>query len=83
VRQHDARKGLRGLKTKTVSPHHRSLRSFILTWTELEGWSNLYDVDALARSLTTDEWERFERVAAETTVFAERLRAARLATTSA
>jgi ParB family chromosome partitioning protein len=83
VRQSDARKGLRGLKTKTVSPHHRSLRSFILTWTELEGWSDLYDVDHLARSLTTDEWERFERVATETTVFAERLRAARLATTSA
>jgi ParB family chromosome partitioning protein len=83
VRQHDARKGLRGLKTKTISPHHRSLRSFILTWTELEGWSHMYDVDALARSLTTDDWERFERVATETTVFAERLRAARLATTSA
>ncbi|MBS2938510.1 ParB N-terminal domain-containing protein [Nocardioides sp. J2M5] len=83
VRQSDARKGLRGLKTKTVSPHHRSLRSFILTWTELEGWSDLYDVDALARSLTTDEWERFERVAAETSSFADRLRAARLATASA
>lgn len=83
VRQSDARKGLRGLKAKTVSPHHRTLRSFILTWTELEGWSGLYDVDALARSLTIDEWERFERVAAETAAFAERLRAARLATASA
>lgn len=83
VRQSDARKGLRGLKTKTVSPHHRSLRSFILTWTELDGWSSLYDVDALARSLSREEWQRFERVTAETTSFAERLRAARLASASA
>jgi ParB family chromosome partitioning protein len=83
VRQTDARKGLRGLKTKTASPHHRSLRSFILTWTELEGWSDLYDADALARSLTTEEWERFERVTTETAAFAERLRSARLALASA
>jgi len=83
VRQNNARKGVRGLKKKPDAPHHRSLRSFILTWTELEGWSDLYDVSTLAESLSVEEWERFERVAAETSDFAHRLREARLTLASA
>lgn len=72
------------LKKKLTSvPHHRSLRSFVLTWTELEGWTGLYDVDELAASLPREEWERFERVMAETVDFHDRLRAARHALASA
>ena len=78
VRQQDARKGLRALKRKpTGMPFHRSLRSFILMWTELEGWSELYDPHDLAGALSDEEWERFERVVAETVEFRERLRVAR------
>ena len=84
VRQQDARKGVRALKKKpTGTPFHRSLRSFILMWTELEGWSQLYDPNEFAGPLTVEEWERFERVVAETCDFAERLRVARNALVSA
>lgn len=78
VEQQDARKGLRGLKAKpSGGPRYRSLRSFILTWTELEGWTQLYDIKSLAEQLTDDECELFERVVDETSAFADRLREAR------
>lgn len=78
VRQEKARSSARALKRKpTVVASHRSLRSFILTWTELEGWSRLYDVAEIAASLKDEEWQRFERVVAESVEFAGRLRAAR------
>jgi len=78
VQQAKARKGLRALKNKpTGLPHYRTLRAFILTWTELEGWSKLYDVESLASSLSAAEWERFERVVDESVEFAKQLRAAR------
>ncbi|MEP9383373.1 ParB N-terminal domain-containing protein [Nocardioides cheoyonin] len=78
VQQAKARKGLRALQNKpTGLPHYRTLRSFILTWTELEGWSKLYDVEALASSLSASEWERFERVVDESVEFAKQLRAVR------
>ena len=84
VRQDQARKGVRALKRKpTGTPHHRSLRSFILTWTELEGWAELYDVDEIAASLKDDEWERFVRVVEETVAFRDRLDGARHALASA
>ncbi len=84
VRQQDARKGVRALKKKpTGTPFHRSLRSFILMWTELEGWSQLYDPHDLAVPLSVEEWERFERVVAETVDFADRLREARNALATA
>lgn len=83
VRQRDARKGVRALKAKPTNPFHRTLRSFILTWTELEGWSQLYDPAELAGSLSVEEWERFERVVDETRDFADRLRAERNALASA
>jgi len=77
VRQRDARKGARGLKTVTAVAQYRSLRSFILTWTELEGWSGLYGVNEIAASLEPEEWDRFERVVAETVEFADLVRQAR------
>jgi ParB family chromosome partitioning protein len=78
VQQAKARKGLRALKNKpTGLPQYRTLRSFILTWSELEGWSKLYDVEALASSLDVTEWERFERVVHESVEFAKQLRTAR------
>lgn len=84
VRGDKARKRPRALKKiPTVISRHRSLRSFILTWTELEGWTALYDVNGLAAELPDEEWARFERVVAETVGFHDRLDAARHALASA
>lgn len=57
--------------------HFRSVRSFNLTWTELDGWTELYDVDALATELTEADWERFDRVVTATIAFRDQLVAAR------
>ena len=51
----------------------RSTRSFLLTWAELDGWSNRYDAEQLARELKPDDWALFLRVVDETTAFAEAL----------
>lgn len=59
------------------SSHFRSVRSFNLTWTELDGWTELYDVDALATQLTRSDWERFDRVVTATIAFRDQLVAAR------
>lgn len=77
-------KRLRALKSQAArSARHRSPRSFALMWSELEGWTELYDVAELARGLTDDEWARFERVVTETTALRDQLRAARMAAASA
>lgn len=61
------------------SPRHRTLRSFLLTWAELDGWTAHYDLDALARDLTDDEYARFDRVISESVAFRDRLGVARRA----
>ncbi|MCR1785911.1 ParB/RepB/Spo0J family partition protein [Nocardioides carbamazepini] len=78
VRQNDSRKGVRALKRTRSVATHRSVRSFILTWTELDGWAELYDIAELARELTDEEWQRFERVVADSAAFAQRLHEARI-----
>jgi ParB family chromosome partitioning protein len=77
-------KRLRALKNQAKrSPRHRSPRSFSLMWSELEGWTELYDVAELSRDLKDDEWARFERVVTETVGLRDQLRAARTAAASA
>jgi ParB family chromosome partitioning protein len=75
VRQSESRKGVRALRQKST-PTYRTVRSFILTWTELEGWSSLYDVKEIAGALSDEEWTHFEGVVDETVAFRERLAAA-------
>lgn len=71
-------KGRRNLKRNQGSPSHfRGVRSFNLTWTELDGWTELYDVDALATQLSRSDWERFDRVVTATIAFRDQLVAAR------
>ncbi len=71
-------KGRKNLKrSHGPSSHYRSLRSFNLTWTELDGWTELYDVDALAAQLSRADWERFDRVVTATIAFRDQLVAAR------
>jgi ParB family chromosome partitioning protein len=71
-------KGRKGLtRSHGPSSHFRSVRSFNLTWAELEGWTELYDVDALAAQLSRTDWERFDRVVTATIAFRDQLVAAR------
>jgi ParB family transcriptional regulator, chromosome partitioning protein len=61
------------------TPRYRSLRSFLLTWADLDGWTAHYDLDELARDLTGEEYARFDRVISESVAFRDRLGAMRRA----
>lgn len=64
-------------RNQAATTHFRSIRSFNLTWTELDGWTEMYDVDALATQLSRSDWERFDRVVTATIAFRDQLIAAR------
>ena len=84
VQEEENAKRLRALRSKAKrAPKHHSPRSFVLMWSELEGWTALYDVAELAAALKDDDWARFERVVAETIELRDRLREARTAAASA
>jgi ParB family chromosome partitioning protein len=84
VQEEETAERLRALKNKAKrAPRHRSPRSFTLMWSELEGWTELYDVDELARALKDNEWARFERVVSETVALRDELRTARTTAASA
>ena len=55
----------------------KPVRAFVLTWGELVGWSEGYDVNEVAAKLSDEEWSGFESAVAETVAFAELLREAR------
>jgi ParB family chromosome partitioning protein len=84
VQDEENAKHLRALRSKARrAPKHHSPRSFVLMWSELEGWTALYDVLELAAALKDDDWARFERVVAETIDLRDQLREARTAAASA
>ena len=84
VQEEENAKRLRALRSKAKrAPKHHSPRSFVLMWSELEGWTALYDVAELAAALKDDDWARFERVVAETIELRDQLREARSAAASA
>lgn len=60
----------------------RSVRAFLLTWGDLDGWSRYYDSNEVAAQLKDSDWEMFERVLAETFAFAEAVRELRVAPTA-
>jgi ParB family chromosome partitioning protein len=65
-------------RPKTTNPgHNKPVRAYVLTWGELVGWSQGYDVDEVAAKLSNEEWAGFEQAVAETVAFADRLRHAR------
>jgi ParB family chromosome partitioning protein len=73
-----AAKGRNNLnRNQGSTSHFRSVRSFNLTWTELDGWTEMYDVDELAARLTREDWQRFDRVVTATIAFRDQLIAAR------
>lgn len=83
ARQTKARRGLHATKAadsnrpETAPQRYRTLRSFLLTWTDLEGWTKRYDLDQLARDLTEEEYARFDRIVTETAAFRDELHRAR------
>ncbi|UUW87767.1 ParB N-terminal domain-containing protein [Pimelobacter simplex] len=84
VQEEENAQRLRALRSKAKrAPKHHSPRSFVLMWSELEGWTALYDVAELAGALKDDDWARFERVVAETIELRDQLRQARTAAASA
>jgi len=44
-------------------------RAFLALWADLDGWTTRYDAAEIAQALTPSEWERVERVLAETVAF--------------
>jgi ParB family chromosome partitioning protein len=77
VDQDRERRGSRGGPSRTSRSGHRSLRAFLLTWGDLDGWSRYYNPSEIAAQLKQSDWEMFERVLAETINFADEVRALR------
>ena len=67
----------------TTGTSGRSLRAFLLTWSDLDGWSRYYNPSEIAAQLKQSDWEMFERVLAETIAFADQVRDLRSARTMA
>lgn len=65
------------IRKRANASHNKPVRAFVITWGELIGWSQGYDVNEVAAKLSDEEWRGFEQVLAETVAFAEKLRAAR------
>lgn len=59
------------------SSARRSLRAFLLTWRELDGWSRFFNPADIANQIKDEDWAIFERVMAETITFADEVRAFR------
>lgn len=60
----------------------RSVKSFGMVWSEMEGWSKHYDADEIARESSNDDWSTFLRVLEETNAFAEAVDLARTCVTT-
>lgn len=54
-----------------------SVRSFAMTWADLDGWINQYDPAEIGVALTSDQWACFCRVLDEATAFARAATTAR------
>jgi ParB family chromosome partitioning protein len=66
-------------KRASRNPAPHTLRYFVLTWRDLDGWWHHYDPRQVGPELRDADWEVFERIARETTAFAEAARDARFA----
>ncbi len=83
VRQNRVRRGPKGRKRTDTGTTGRTLRAFLLTWGDLDGWSRYYNPTEIAAQLKPSDWEMFERVLAETVAFANEVRQLRAAPASA
>ncbi len=67
----------RAKRASAAASAKRSTRAFVLTWTELDGWSKRYDVEQVTREVKPDDWTLFLRVVDETIAFVEAVTRAR------
>lgn len=81
AKQDRARGGGRPRGRKKSPAVSRSLRAFVLTWSDLDGWSRHYNASEIAAQLKDSDWEMFERVLAETITFADTVRSTRAVAT--
>jgi ParB family chromosome partitioning protein len=64
-------------KRASRNPTPHTLRYFVLTWRDLDGWWHHYDPRRVGVELRDADWEVFERIATETAAFADAAREAR------
>jgi len=55
----------------------RSVRSFVLMWADLQGWTEHYDAVEVGQQLSDADWAMFERLVQETCAFADSARSER------
>ncbi len=79
VRQERARSDARDRMRRRDTANRRTLRAFVLTWGDLDGWSQHYDPTEVGQQLSDADWAMFVRVHAETQAFAAAARDARAA----
>jgi ParB family chromosome partitioning protein len=65
-------------KRASRNPMPHTLRYFVLTWRDLDGWWHHYDPRQVGIELRDADWEVFDRIATETVAFANAAREARL-----
>jgi ParB family chromosome partitioning protein len=82
VRRRRSRGGTRR-KQHEPGASRRSLRAFLLTWGDLDGWSRFYSPVEIAAQLKAEDWDMFQRVLAETVAFADEVRELRSTAVSA
>ena len=56
---------------KPAGPKYRSAKSFMFTWTEMEGWPGRYDPKTIAQAVPDDNWLRFKQTMSESIEFME------------
>ena len=77
ARVKDPKKKRRPSARRAAVPARYPVRAFILTWAELDGWWERYDLELLARELTDEQAGAFYATAEGTVIAAQRLRALR------
>ncbi|MCH3973637.1 ParB N-terminal domain-containing protein [Bifidobacterium tibiigranuli] len=77
ARVKDPAKRRRPAARRAAAPARYPLRAFILTWAELNGWWERYDLELLARELTDEQAEAFYATAQGTATAAQQLRTLR------
>lgn len=63
------------LKRATAAQRaRRSVRSFVLTWADLQDWTEHYDAAEVGQQLSDADWVMFERIIQQTCAFADTAR---------
>ncbi|CAN5537937.1 hypothetical protein BH23ACT6_BH23ACT6_24940 [soil metagenome] len=61
-------------RAATAQSARRSVRSFVLMWADLQGWTEHYDAVEVGQQLSDADWVMFERIIQQTFAFADTAR---------